>query len=87
LAESKVKVADVLNCETINPESYEQHQIPLKAISAVGGWWAGGGEYLFVIEEDENYVVKKGEIFEESEDGNYNYQVIAKYSKKGKEVL
>ncbi|MEZ4932614.1 MAG: hypothetical protein R2788_10900 [Saprospiraceae bacterium] len=35
-----------------------------------------------MIEEDENYVVKKGEIFEESEDGNYNYQVIAKYSKK-----
>lgn len=87
LAESKVKVADVLNCETINPDSYEQYQIPSKAISAVGGWWAGGGEYLYVVEEEDNYVVKKGEIFEESEDDNYNYEVVAKYSKKGKEVL
>ena len=83
LAESKVKVADILTCETIKPEQYEQYQIPIKAISAVGGWWAGAGDYLYVIEEDGNYVVKKGEMFEESEDGNYNYQVIATYSKKG----
>lgn len=86
LAESKVKVADINTCETITPDLYEQYQIPKGAISAAGGWFAGAGDYLYLIEEDGNYVVKKGEIFEESEDNNYNYRVIAKYSKTGKLV-
>ncbi len=87
LAESKVKVADVLSCQTITPDQYGRYQIPATAISAAGGWYAGAGDYLYVVEEEDNYVVMKGEMFEESEDGNYNYRVVAKYSKSGKEAL
>ena len=87
LAESKVKVADILGCETIAPEQFEQYQIPTSAISAVGGWYAGAGDYLYIMEEGDNYVIKKGEMFEEKEDNNYNYQEIAKYSKNGNLVI
>ncbi len=87
LAESKLKVADILNCETISPDLYEQHQIPKQAISAAGGWWAGAGDYLYLIEEDGNYVVKKGQMYEEKVDNNYEYQVVAKYTKDGKGVF
>lgn len=86
LGNSKVKVADILNCEILNKEVYEQNQVPKNAIAAVGGWWAGGGDYLYIIEEGRNYVVKKGAIFEESEDGDFGYKTIMTFSKTGEEV-
>ena len=82
LADSKVKVADIYNCETLTPEFYEQYQIPRNAISAVGGWWAGAGDYLYLIEEGEKYVVKKGEMHEKKESNGYDYQTVASFSKK-----
>ncbi len=86
LGNSKVKVADILNCEILGKDAYEQNQIPAKAIAAVGGWWAGGGDYIYVIEEGGNYVVKKGAIFEESENNDFGYTTIMTFSKTGEEV-
>ena len=83
LAESKWKVADILNCETISPDQYDQHQIPKQAISAVGGWWAGAGDYLYLMDQDSQFVVKKGGMDEAQEGVDYNYQEVAKYTKKG----
>lgn len=87
LAESKVKVADILNCETISPDVYSQYQIPATAISAAGGWWAGAGDYLYVIEEAGNFVVRKGWMEEMQSDSLMDYEVVVKYSKTGKEVF
>lgn len=87
LAESKVKVADILACETIEKNQYNSHQIPENAIVAVGGWWAGKGDYVYVVEENGNFVVKKGEIFEEQEDNSYNYQTVMTFDKKGEQAL
>ncbi|MEO1261630.1 MAG: hypothetical protein AAFZ15_22690 [Bacteroidota bacterium] len=86
LSESKVKVADILNCETITPDLYKQYQIPKNAISAVGGWWAGAGDYLYIIEEDGNYVIKKGDMDEARETDDYHYKTIVQYTKAGEEV-
>jgi uncharacterized Zn-finger protein len=87
LGNSKVKVADILNCETFDKAAYEQNQIPAKAIAAVGGWWAGAGDYLYIIEEGGNYVVKKGAIAEESENNDFGYKTIMTFSKTGEEVF
>ncbi|MCF8247633.1 MAG: hypothetical protein K9J37_11915 [Saprospiraceae bacterium] len=87
LGNSKVKVADILNCENLGKDAYEQNQIPAKAIAAVGGWWAGGGDYLYIIEEGGNYVVKKGAIFEESENMDFGYKTIMTFSKAGEQVF
>ena len=87
LAESKVKVADILACEKIDPNQYGDHQIPKNAIAAVGGWWAGSGDYVYIVEEDGNFVVKKGEIFEEQTDDSYHYETVMTFTKEGKEVF
>lgn len=86
IGNSKVKVADILNCETLDKTTYEQNQIPAKAIAAVGGWWAGAGDYLYIIEEDGKYVVKKGATAEESENNDFGYKTIMQFSKTGEEV-
>ncbi len=87
MGNSKVKVADILNCETLGKDSYEQNQIPPKAIAAVGGWWAGAGDYLYIIEEAGNYVVKKGFTGEEMENNDFGYKTIMTFSKTGEEVF
>lgn len=87
LAESKIKIADVLACETIGRDEYESYQIPADAIMAVGGWWAGAGDYFYVAEEGGNFVVKKGEMYEEKEDNSYDYKTVMTFSKTGEEVF
>ena len=87
LAESKVKVADILACEEIDKADFASHQIPENAIIAVGGWWAGAGDYLYVVQEGDNFVVKKGEIFEEQEDNSYNYKTVMTFTSEGEEFL
>lgn len=87
LGSSKIKVADILNCEILNKESFEQNQIPATAIAAVGGWWAGAGDYLYVIEEDGNYVVKQGATAEEMTNNDFGYKTIMSFDKNGNEVF
>ena len=87
LGSSKVKVADILNCETLDKDSYEQNQVPANAIAAVGGWWAGAGDYLYIVEEGGNYVVKQGFTGEESENNDFGYKTIMTFGKDGKEVF
>lgn len=87
MGSSKVKVADILNCEILAKDSYAQNQIPPTAIAAVGGWWAGAGDYLYIIEEGGNYVVKQGYIAEESENNDFGYKTIMTFGKDGQEVF
>jgi uncharacterized Zn-finger protein len=87
MGNSRVKVGDILSCETIAKEQYEQYQIPASAIDAAGGWWAGAGDYFYVAEEGGNYVVRQGAMFEEQEDNSYNYKTVMTFSKDGKEVF
>jgi hypothetical protein len=87
MGSSKVKVADILNCEILGKDAYAQNQVPPTAIAAVGGWWAGAGDYLYVIEEDGNYVVKKGFTGEENTNNDFNYKTIMAFDKNGNEVF
>ena len=83
LVESKAKVADVMDCQIITPKNYAQYDIPKNAISAVGGWWAGAGDYLYIAEEEGNYVIKKAHMEEMQTDTTYIYKEVVKYNKKG----
>lgn len=87
MGNSKVKVADILNCELLGKDAYAQNQIPPTAIAAVGGWWAGAGDYLYIIEEGGKYLVKKGSIAEESENNDFGYTTIMTFGKDGQEVF
>jgi hypothetical protein len=87
MGDSKVKLADMLNCEAIEANAFEQYQIPANALSAVGGWWAGAGDYLYVVLEGDHYVVKKGDMDEGRMNNDYGYKSIMTFSKDGKEVF
>ncbi len=56
LKDSKVKLAEIHGCNTIESEDYENHHIPEDAIIAVGGVGDGHSEYVYaqVSEEDKN---------------------------------
>ncbi|MFQ5447351.1 MAG: hypothetical protein ACE5FF_10475 [Saprospiraceae bacterium] len=87
IGDSKVKVDDILNCEAIPPKDYAQYQIPENAISAVGGWWAGSGDYYYVVMEGENYLVKLGTMDEQQAADDFSYHTVLTFTKEGKEAL
>jgi hypothetical protein len=87
IGDSKVKVADIQSCEIIAPEAFADYQIPANAITAAGGWWAGSGDYIYVVQEGENYLVKQAAMGEEQAADDFGYQTIFTFSKEGKEVL
>lgn len=74
--EQKVKVADILNCSTLSPDQYQQYQIPADALDAVLGWWAGAGDILYIVRENNGVVVKQGFVAEEMEGNDYGYKTV-----------
>jgi hypothetical protein len=52
----KEKVSSCLACQTITEEDFSKYDIPKDALSACGGWWAGGGDYFYVIRNARNTI-------------------------------
>lgn len=72
----QTKIKSVNGCSDITKESYEQYQIPKDAIAACGGWYAGGGDYYYVILRDGKPVVFEGWQDEGQEDEGYHWKEI-----------
>ncbi|TAK40657.1 MAG: hypothetical protein EPO28_09795 [Saprospiraceae bacterium] len=87
IGDSKIKVADIQSCETIAPESFAEYQIPANAIAAAGGWWAGFGDYIYVVQQGDNYLVKQGAMDEEQDNKDFGYHTVLTFTKEGKETL
>lgn len=79
LQESKIKLAEISACDTIVADGYAQLGIPEKALTAVGGWWAGYGEYIYAMIEDEALRLYIGGIGEESEAQHPQFAPLARY--------
>lgn len=80
--DEKIKLADILACETFQKESYAQYQMPTNAMDACGGWWAGAGEYFFLYQKTNgNYAVNYGQMYEEKETGKYDYTELIQIKK------
>ncbi len=77
--EKKAKLATTNTCDSIPRAAYEDHEIPDSAIAAVGGWWAGLGEYFYAIREGEGIAYYKGWVEERQEEENYHYQKMGGY--------
>ena len=83
--DSKVKIASINDCSTIDPPQYQQFQIPTDALKACGGWWAGSGDYFYIQKSEEAYEIYQGFSAEEmSPENGFNYQAIASLSPEGK---
>jgi len=81
--ESKIKIDQIYACFKIIKEEYEKHDVPNNAIDACGGWWAGAGDYFYLLEEDDSYSVYKGSIDEMQEELDYGYEKLGVLSKNG----
>ncbi|MEL6660074.1 MAG: hypothetical protein AAFY48_06990 [Bacteroidota bacterium] len=79
LQESKIKLAEISACDTVVAEDYAQLGIPKDALTAVGSWWAGYGEYIYAIIEEDALRLYIGGIGEESEAEHPQYAPLARY--------
>lgn len=75
-AGQKTVVDTIMSCASFTKEDYERHDIPQNAIAACGGWWAGAGDYLYVVEEKGKLVVYAGWQEEQQEDKGFHYKVL-----------
>jgi hypothetical protein len=72
----KTKIKSINQCSEIPKEEYARYEIPKEAIAACGGWYAGGGDYYYVIMRDGKPVVFEGFQEEQQEDNGYHWKEI-----------
>jgi len=72
---NKITFLDTISaCEEILTNTYDQYDIPKKALHACGGWWAGAGEYFYAIREGDRLKVYEGWQDETQEDEGYHWK-------------
>ncbi len=62
------------NAEIIEKTDYAAKGIPKKALSACGAWWAGAGDYFYVVRTDNQLVVYKGWQDETQKEKGYHWK-------------
>ena len=79
--DSKAKIAEVSVCDVITSDNYSQYQIPADALAAVGGWWAGLGDYIYAQRNaDGSISFYAGSAGESEEESTLAYRNIATYA-------
>lgn len=78
IVDGKVIPVDSANtCNVITKEEYDNYFIPDNAVEAVGGWFAGGGDYFYLAMEGNEAVVYYGWADEGAEEKDmYQYKAI-----------
>lgn len=75
----KIIVDSASVCGDITPEMWETYEIPKDAKAAVGGWWAGAGDYYYLKMDGGDAVVMYGWAAEEAEEKDmYQYKEIGR---------
>jgi hypothetical protein len=72
----QIKINEVYACSEITKDLYQRHEIPDGAIAACGGWYAGGGDYYYVIVREGKPVVFEGWLDEGQNDKGYHWKEI-----------
>jgi len=78
--ENKTKIADINACDKINPADYATYDIPKEALIAVGGWWAGAGDYFYVLRQGAGLTVYHAQVDEAQEVEGYHYLPVVSYA-------
>jgi hypothetical protein len=78
----KVTVVDSISvCNTFTAADYAQYEIPAAALMGCGGWWAGGGDYLYLLPDGDEVVLMAGWQDEGQEDTGFHYQEVRRFSR------
>lgn len=62
--------------ENIGKSEFSSKEIPAKAIAACGAWWAGAGDYFYVIQKGTNYLVYSGWQSEEQTEKGFHWKQV-----------
>ena len=73
--ETKIKTINA--CAEIAKEQYKQMDIPDEAIMAKGGWYAGGGEYYYLVLLNGKIAVFEGWQDETQKEKGYHWKEIS----------
>ena len=58
--DKKYDVGKCLTCGEIAKENYDRYDIPKMAVSACGGWFAGGGDYFYALRVENDIFIYSG---------------------------
>ena len=59
-----------------NKDEMKQMDIPADAIAACGGWYAGGGDYYYIVPTPTGIAVYKGWLDEGVDDVGYHWEKV-----------
>lgn len=77
---SKTKIKEItVACEAIDAGEFADYEIPAEALAAVGGWWAGAGDYFYARKIGGKVIVYYAGVDEAMATPGYPYGVIATY--------
>jgi hypothetical protein len=62
------------NADITDQSLYAENKIPKTALSACGSWWAGAGDYYYVVQEKNKLVIYKGWQAEEQTDKGFHWK-------------
>lgn len=81
IGDQKIIVDSASTCGDLSPDQWEGLEIPKDAKAAVGGWWAGAGDYYYLKIEGTDAVVMYGWSEEEAEEKDmYQYKEVKRAS-------
>ncbi len=77
VGKTTVSIAKITGtAEDIVKAEYPSKGIPAKAIAACGAWWAGAGDYFYVIKKGTSYVVYQGWQSEEQTEKGFHWKQV-----------
>lgn len=75
-----IKLANIMgNASLYGKAEFEDKDIPKDAISACGAWWAGAGDYFYLIPTKKGVAVYQGWQDEGQEDTGYHWKKLKEY--------
>lgn len=73
----KVNIAHVAGEATLYEKSeYKEKGIPANALAACGAWWAGAGDYFYLIKDGEKVAVYQGWMEETQAGNDYHWKKV-----------
>jgi hypothetical protein len=63
-------------CQRISKSDFKSKEIPTEAIDGCGTWWAGAGDYFYLIQKGSNLEIYQGWQDEEQEGESYHWKMI-----------
>lgn len=76
-----MKLANIMgNASIYEKAEFEDKEIPKDALTACGAWWAGAGDYFYVIPTKKGVAVYQGWQDEGQEDAGYHWKKLKEYT-------